>query len=79
LTYSRARGAFAGITLNGAVIKQNQDDTRAFYGRMVPFRTLLLGDLQPVPAEASNWTKSLMKYSAATPAPTATEVPAPKK
>src|SRR5258707_1480745 len=39
LSYSRARGAFAGISLAGAVIKQDKDATREFYGRMVPFRT----------------------------------------
>ncbi len=43
LTYSRARGLFAGVTLNGAVIKQDKDSTREFYGRMVPFRTSLTG------------------------------------
>ena len=59
LTYSRARGAFAGITLNGAVIKQYQDDTRTFYGRMVPFRTLLTGNLQPVPEDAQPWIATL--------------------
>ena len=37
LTYSRARGAFAGLELSGAVIKQDKDSTRDFYGRMVPF------------------------------------------
>ncbi len=67
LTYSRARGAFAGITLNGASIRQNQDDTRAFYGRMVPFNTLLLGNLHPIPAEAMDWTNSLAKYSTGEP------------
>src|SRR5437762_1758361 len=45
LTYSRARGAFAGITLNGASIKQDKDSTREFYGRMVPFRTSLTGEI----------------------------------
>src|ERR1700691_5905666 len=35
LTYSRARGLFAGVSLNGAVIKQDKDSTREFYGRMV--------------------------------------------
>ncbi|HLI62605.1 MAG TPA: lipid-binding SYLF domain-containing protein, partial [Terriglobales bacterium] len=34
LTYSRARGLFAGLALNGAVIKQDDDATRALYGRM---------------------------------------------
>ena len=33
LTYSRTRGLFAGLTLNGAVIKQDDDSTRALYGR----------------------------------------------
>src|SRR5436309_205511 len=34
LTYSRARGAFAGLELSGAVIKQDKDSTRDFYGRI---------------------------------------------
>src|SRR5512135_3244618 len=63
LTYSRSRGVFAGITLNGAVIRQDQDDTRAFYGRMVPFKTLLTGAFTPIPADAAPWTNSLQKYA----------------
>jgi lipid-binding SYLF domain-containing protein len=50
LTYSRARGLFAGVTLNGASIKQDKDSTREFYGRMVPFRTSLTGEIPPPPA-----------------------------
>src|ERR1700757_3182645 len=45
LTYSRARGAFAGISLAGDVIKQDKDATREFYGRMVPFKTSLTGTI----------------------------------
>ncbi|PYX68835.1 MAG: hypothetical protein DMG72_22170, partial [Acidobacteria bacterium] len=52
LTYSRARGVFAGVTLNGAVIKQDKDSTREFYGRMVPFKTSLTGTIAP-PAGSS--------------------------
>src|SRR5512147_1698545 len=62
LTYSRSRGVFAGISLNGAVIKQDQDDTRAFYGRMVPFKTLLTGEFTPIPAETAPWADALRKY-----------------
>src|SRR5436305_3298589 len=51
LTYSRARGLFAGVSLNGAVVKQHKDDTRAFYGRMIPFRLLLTGGIA-APTEA---------------------------
>ena len=46
LTYSRARGLFAGITLNGAMISQDKDATRELYGRMVPFKTILTGAVQ---------------------------------
>jgi lipid-binding SYLF domain-containing protein len=46
LTYSRARGLFAGITLNGAVLQPDDDSTRAIYGREVSFRSILSGDIQ---------------------------------
>ena len=62
LTYSRARGVFAGISLNGAVIAQNKDDTRTFYGRMVPFRTILTGRIAP-PADAQPFLNALNKYA----------------
>jgi hypothetical protein len=53
LTYSRARGLFAGISFNGAVIKQDEDATRELYGRMVDFKTILTGSVPtPQPAEA---------------------------
>ncbi|HYY70193.1 MAG TPA: YSC84-related protein [Terriglobales bacterium] len=47
LTYSRARGAFAGITLNGAAITQDDDDTKTLYGHEVPFRQILSGAVAP--------------------------------
>src|SRR5450432_3301807 len=47
LTYSRSRGLFAGVELNGAVIKQDKDTTREFYSRMVPFKTSLNGLIDP--------------------------------
>jgi SH3 domain-containing YSC84-like protein 1 len=51
LTYSRAKGAFAGLTLEGASIRQDDDSRRAIYGRDVTTRALLLGQV-PVPAAA---------------------------
>src|SRR5208283_2379565 len=62
LTYSRARGLFAGISLNGAVVKQDKDSTREFYGRMVPFRTSLTGEIEP-PAGANAFLTSLAKWA----------------
>jgi SH3 domain-containing YSC84-like protein 1 len=51
LTYSRSRGAFAGITLDGAVVKQDQDSTKALYGNAVPFADILRGKV-PTPEGA---------------------------
>ena len=41
LSYSRARGIFAGLELNGAVVRQDRESTRVFYGNMQPFATSL--------------------------------------
>jgi len=43
LTYSRSRGVFAGLTLEGAVVNQDADSTTAIYGRDVSFRHILTG------------------------------------
>jgi len=63
LTYSRARGVFAGVTLNGARVTQDKDSTREFYGRMVPFKTALTGTVDapkgayPLLETLSKWAK----------------------
>jgi lipid-binding SYLF domain-containing protein len=62
LTYSRARGVFAGISLAGAVIKQDKDATREFYGRMVPFRTSLTGKVE-APKGAFPFLDTLAKWA----------------
>src|SRR5437660_8518761 len=62
LTYSRARGVFAGLTLNGAVIKQDKDSTRDFYDRMVPFKTSLTGEI-PAPEKAYPFLSTLAKWA----------------
>jgi SH3 domain-containing YSC84-like protein 1 len=51
LTYSRAKGVFAGLTLEGASLRQDNDSREAIYGGSVTTRALLLGEV-PVPAEA---------------------------
>jgi lipid-binding SYLF domain-containing protein len=64
LTYSRARGLFAGVSLNGASIKQDKDSTREFYGRMVPFKTALTGEIDP-PAGSNAFLTSLAQWAQA--------------
>ena len=60
LTYSRARGLFAGISFNGAVIKQDEDATRELYGRMVDFKTILTGAVQ-MPQSAEPFIAAIRK------------------
>jgi lipid-binding SYLF domain-containing protein len=43
LTYSRSKGAFVGLTLEGAVVQQDDDSTRAIYGKNMKFRNILSG------------------------------------
>jgi len=43
LTYSRSQGVFAGLTLEGAVVQQDDDSTRAIYGKNMKFRSILSG------------------------------------
>ena len=64
LTYSRARGLFAGVSLNGASIKQDKDSTREFYGRMVPFKTALTGEIDP-PAGSNAFLTALAQWAQA--------------
>src|SRR5207245_11658021 len=61
LTYSRARGLFAGIDLSGSVIKQDKDETRVLLGKMVPFETLLNGKVPP-PKAAEPFLAPVTKY-----------------
>src|SRR5437016_10728576 len=62
LSYSRARGLFAGLELSGAVIKQDKDSTRDFYGRMVPFKTALKGEIE-APQSAYPFLNTLAKWA----------------
>jgi len=58
LTYSRSRGAFAGITLEGAVVQQDDDSTRAIYGKNMKFRNILSGKA-PTPKSADAFLKAV--------------------
>ena len=60
LTYSRSKGLFAGIDLDGTVLSQNQDDTRTFYGTATPFKTILAGNI-PTPDDAAPFVSTVAK------------------
>jgi lipid-binding SYLF domain-containing protein len=62
LTYSRARGAFAGVTVNGASITQDKDGTRILYGRMVPSAEILMGKVK-APEGSHQFLATVRKYA----------------
>jgi lipid-binding SYLF domain-containing protein len=62
LSYSRARGVFAGLELNGAVIKQDDDDTRILYGKEVPFKDILTGRTR-APEGSQRFLSAVRKYA----------------
>ncbi|MGH9469165.1 MAG: lipid-binding SYLF domain-containing protein [Terriglobia bacterium] len=63
LSYSRARGLFAGLSLSGAVLKVDDKANRKLYRRELEPQTILLsGTVQPPPA-ATALDEVLAKYS----------------
>lgn len=62
LTYSRARGIFAGIDLSGAKISQDRDETHILFGKMVPFSEILNGSVAP-PNGSAPFLAAVHKYA----------------
>jgi lipid-binding SYLF domain-containing protein len=58
LSYSRSKGLFAGVDLTGDVVNQNQDDTRAYYGKDIPFESILTGHV-PTPLSSRHFVKTV--------------------
>jgi SH3 domain-containing YSC84-like protein 1 len=58
LTYSRSKGAFAGLTLEGAVVEQDSDSTKSVYGSDVSFRSVLQGKVS-TPEVATEFMKTV--------------------
>src|ERR1700723_3934764 len=54
LTYSRSQGLFAGVDLTGDEVHQNSADTEAYYGKDLPYKTILSGAV-PTPASAHHF------------------------
>ena len=62
LTYSRARGLFAGVDLNGAALTQDKDETRLLYGQFEPFADILHGKVEAT-ASSRPFLSAVRKYS----------------
>jgi SH3 domain-containing YSC84-like protein 1 len=63
LTYSRARGVFAGVDLDGSAITQDKDETRILYGNYVPFADILNGKVN-APESSQPFLAAVRKYGA---------------
>jgi lipid-binding SYLF domain-containing protein len=62
LTYSRSRGAFAGLSLEGATLRPDEDWNKELYGKAIPNRDIVMGDTPPPPS-AKRLLELLNKYS----------------
>lgn len=63
LSYSRARGLFAGVTVNGSTIRQDRDANERFYGQRIETRQIVFGPgpaSRPAPVAA--WLQTLDRY-----------------
>src|SRR3989442_3036654 len=59
LSYSRARGLFAGISLEGSTIRPDNGDNRRVYGRKIPARRIVLAGAVAVPPAAEQLIAAL--------------------
>jgi len=63
LTYSRARGLFAGLSLEGQIVKQDNEANLRLYGHKVDPKDILFRGTVPPPAAAHALDATLTKYS----------------
>jgi lipid-binding SYLF domain-containing protein len=60
LSYSRARGLFAGVTINGSTIRQDQDANQRFYGKRMTTKDVVFGGLAGAPEPVALWREALV-------------------
>jgi hypothetical protein len=65
LTYSRAKGLYAGVSLGGGVLINNDQYPAAMYGMKLSIRDIILGRSIPVPPEAASFIDTLRIYGSA--------------
>jgi SH3 domain-containing YSC84-like protein 1 len=62
LTYSRQRGVFAGLSLSGSTLREDDDANRELYGSDMKNKTIVMGHVK-APAAAQSFLAVLNKYS----------------
>ena len=63
LTWSRSRGLFAGVALNGATLREDEDWNRDLYGKALKNRDIVLNNAAPAPKAAAALLSDLDRYS----------------
>jgi len=63
LSYSRARGLFAGVTINGSTIRQDVDANERFYGSRLTTRQIVFDGKAGAPGPVEPWRAALVKYA----------------
>lgn len=63
LSYSRSRGLFAGVNLNGSSIRSDDDANRRFYGKPLKTAEIIAKPMMEVPPEVKEWQATLAKYA----------------
>jgi lipid-binding SYLF domain-containing protein len=63
LTYSRSRGLFAGVSLEGSTVRPDNDANERIYGKKIPARDIVLHGAVPPPASAKLLRSTLTKHS----------------
>jgi lipid-binding SYLF domain-containing protein len=63
LSYSRARGLFAGVTVNGSTVRQDRDANQRFYGMRLDTKQIVFGALAEGPEPVARWRTALDQYA----------------
>jgi lipid-binding SYLF domain-containing protein len=63
LSYSRSRGLFAGVTINGSTIRQDRDANQRFYGKPLDTKQIIFGPAPESPAPVPVWIQTLQKHA----------------
>jgi len=63
LSYSRARGLFAGVTINGSTVRQDRDANQRFYGKRLETKDIVFGSAPGDPEPVTLWLQTLDRYS----------------
>lgn len=67
LSYSRTRGLFAGVTLNGSTIRQDRDANERFYGVAYRTKTIVIDHVGGAPEPSMAWRQAVAKHAGGTP------------